>query len=133
MAEAQDLAGITVLVVEHDEDDTDLYRLFLESCHARVVTLSSAAASLHYLGFGPVDVILIDAAVLGEARQAFARTVHTLPKCADLPIVVVTAWPQDTAEAGEGNGFATIMLKPVDLDDIAATIGRVVGDRRAHA
>ena len=132
MPEVQDLSGITVLVVEQDEDDSKLYRLFLESCRAHVVTLSTAAAALHYLGFSVVDVVLAEASILGTARRTFIRAVHTLPKCADLPVLAVTAWPQDTPEAADGEGFAAVMLKPVDLDEIAATIARLVGQRRAR-
>jgi hypothetical protein len=56
-------------------------RSFLESRHARVIPLSTAAAALHYLGFGSVDVVLAEQSVFGPARRTFVRAVRMLPKC----------------------------------------------------
>jgi CheY-like chemotaxis protein len=131
MPEATDFSGLTVLVVVPDDDERNLYKFFLETCHARVVTLSTAGAALHYLGFAPVDVIVAESSALGVARRTFMRAVRTLPKCTDLPIIAITAWPLETTAAGDGYGVSVMLLKPVHLDEIAATIERLVRGRDA--
>jgi len=133
MPEAPDLSGVTVLVVDHDGDSIDLYRIFLESRHARVVALGTAAAALHYLGFAPADVLLTATSALGAASAPFIRAVHTLPQNDGLPIIAITGSPQDMTPVPDGYGFDAIFLKPVELDEIAATIVRLVSERRARA
>ena len=65
---------------------------------------------------------------LGTAPESFVRAIRTLPKCAHLPIVAVTGWARDDDRAGARSEFSALIVKPVQLDDMAATIARLVGE-----
>jgi CheY-like chemotaxis protein len=105
-----------VLLVEDDQDTRDVVRLMLEHAGYPVVTASNGEEALTYLKNNehPCLILLDMVMPLMNGRQLLAalRRSDTL---APLPVVVVSATPEDMLENGvrASQGF---VRKPIDFD-----------------
>jgi len=121
-----DLSGITVMVVDDDGDNADLFTIFLESCGARVIEATSGVDALRLLDDMPtIDVLITDLSMpdisgLQLVRSVRAHTVH-----GSLPAIAVSGYPENYF-AADAHAFTTFMLKPVDVDALAAEVKRLV-------
>jgi CheY-like chemotaxis protein len=120
------LSGVSLLVVENDTDNLDMFAMFLRHCGAHVITAQTATAALRCLTPQRIDAIVTDVSALKDMGAAnFLRDVRDMPHHNDTPVIAVTGWsekdPKVTAAC-----FTAFLLKPVNLDEVAATIIRLV-------
>jgi DNA-binding response OmpR family regulator len=116
-------AARTILVVE---DDTALARLM-------EALLSSAGHSVQTVGDGESAI-----AAVRDARPALVLLDLTIPKldgwqvlerlhaAGDAPPVVLFTGNYAASERAEGAGVAAAILKPFDVDELLATIDRLL-------
>jgi CheY-like chemotaxis protein len=124
------LDRLLVLVVEDDRDTRDLLRLMLEPLGATVLLAEDGAVGLDLLQSYRPDVILVDLMMPGIDGLAFAREVHRHPTWTRIPLLAVTA----LAGAGDyittwAHGFSGHLTKPVEQDQLVASIRRVLRRR----
>jgi signal transduction histidine kinase/ActR/RegA family two-component response regulator len=122
------LHGISVLVVDDDDDSRQVMEAHLERHGAHVVTAASAAAALKLLQREHVDVLLSDVAMPGEDGYTLIRKVRGLntPKIASTPAVAVTAFAhtEDRQRALQA-GFQLHLAKPVDTHELIAVVAKL--------
>ena len=130
LAPAQSLAGVSVLVVDDDEQSRLVVAAHLEAYHAAVITAPSAATALDVLQRQRVDVLLADIAMPGEDGYSLIRKLRALetPSIAGIPAAALTAFArnEDRQQALEA-GFQLHLAKPIDADTLVsavATLGR---------
>ncbi len=130
MAAAQSLEGVSVLVVDDDEQSRLVVAAHLEAYHAAVITAPSAATALDVLQRQHVDVLLADIAMPGEDGYSLIRKLRALdaPSIAAIPAAALTAFArnEDRQQALEA-GFQLHLAKPIDADALVsavATLGR---------
>jgi len=75
------------------------------------------------------DLILVDLGLPDIDGQTLVTFIRRVPELADIPIVAVTAWPEDTArEMAEAYGCNGFISKPINTrafpDQIAAYINK---------
>jgi CheY-like chemotaxis protein len=129
MIRVTDLTGIRILVVDDNEDTADLLATFLGSCGATVLSARSGAEALGCLDARPaIDLLLTDLAMPGLNGIELVKRVRAHPRHAALPAVAVSGYPE-TYFAGDAERFSTFILKPVDVDALAATVKRLVAAR----
>jgi|GEM_PF-512499 len=127
------LRGVRVLVVDDDEDATEVLGHLLRADGADVRTARSAAEALRTLEQWSPDVMCSDIEMPGEDGYALIRKVRALPgERGSIPAVAVTAYGRvvDRVRALFA-GFQIHVTKPVDPSELVAVVASLVGRRAA--
>ncbi len=119
------LEGLRVLVVDDEADTREVVSAALGQRGAHVTAVASVAAALDTLRHGAAHVLVADIAMPGEDGYALIRRVRALEAAGGrrLPAVALTAraGPEDR-ESALAAGFDRHLGKPVDVEDLAATV-----------
>jgi CheY-like chemotaxis protein len=109
----------TILVVEDDPDISDTLRDVLENEGHRVVNAANGREGLASLEeIGRPSLILLDLMMPVMSGGEFLTALRSDAECATIPVVVVSAWPQEASNLSkEIQGF---IKKPVSLQDLLA-------------
>jgi CheY-like chemotaxis protein len=124
-----ELRGVTILVVEDDDDTREVLRVMLELCGARVVCAESARDGLQTFRQEQPRAIVSDIAMPGEDGYWLIGEVRRkLGVAADaVPAVAVTAFGgQHPRAAALAAGFQEHLAKPIDPDELCRTVARLV-------
>jgi signal transduction histidine kinase/ActR/RegA family two-component response regulator len=127
------LDGCRVLVVEDDGDARELVAELLAARGAEVTAVGSAAEALATIDDAAFDVIVSDLEMPGQDGFAFIRALRLRApdRGGAIPAVALTAYarPQDRARSLVA-GFQMHLAKPVDADELIATVASVGGRAR---
>ena len=124
------LTGVRVLVVDDDEDTTQLFATALSACSASVVTATSAREALRVLGTQPLDVVVTDIAMPGADGYWLVREMRQLEdaRTRALPVLAVTAFGREHFRARAlAAGFVDHLEKPVDPEALCLAVARASG------
>jgi signal transduction histidine kinase/ActR/RegA family two-component response regulator len=130
------LDGVSVLVVDDDEQGLQVVAAQLEGHNANVLTAASAAQALDVLQRVHVDVLLADIAMPGQDGYELIRQVRAMhpSPVASVPAAALTAFARmEDRVAALQAGFQSHLAKPVDAYSLVATVARLGGklpDRR---
>ena len=118
------LGGVTVLVVDDDEETREVVAAHLRCCEADVLTAPSAPRAFELLMDRRVDVLLADIAMPGEDGYSLIRRVRaSAGPAAAVPAAALTAFAreEDRNRALEA-GFQMHLTKPIDAQALAAAV-----------
>ena len=127
-----------VLIVSDDPELTD----FLGEGHVyagfRTSAIASAVQALEVFRLRSFDVMVLDAALGGIGALELLRRLRgrsdraTTAERTDIPIVVIAASSDELdPELGEQAGADAVILAPIELEQLAAELGRAVSTWRA--
>jgi CheY-like chemotaxis protein len=119
-----DLSRSSIVIVEENTDNLELFATFLRACGAHVVAAQNAEVALQYLTVTSADVIMTDVSVLPMGGAQFIDCVRSIPRHVSTPILAVTGWRENDVRPAEC-GFTAFMQKPVDLDRLAVELLRL--------
>jgi PAS domain S-box-containing protein len=123
--ESQQLAGVTVLVVDDEPDARDVVRRLLENCEATVLTASSAAEALDILREHPADVLISDIGMPVVDGYELIRKVRVMTALdrAHVPAIALTAFArsEDRMRAMLA-GFDLHMSKPIEPTELVVAV-----------
>ena len=125
------LDGISVLVVDDDEDARGLVQAIVEGAGGRVETADSAAAALRRLDAAPYDVMIAD---LGMPEMDGLALIQAVRRRADhartMPAIALTAYARsEDRSAALASGYQRHLAKPIDHTPLVAAIVSLVRDR----
>ena len=127
------LQGISVLIVDDEEDARDVLTLILEDRGAEVTAVSSAAAALDSLSHRVPDVLVSDIGMPGEDGHSFMRKLRSLgvEQGGQVPAVALTAYATaaDAAKA-RAAGFDRHVRKPVTPAEIVDVVAVMTARRQ---
>ncbi len=129
------LAGLSVLVVDDDEDSRDVLSAYLEAHHATVRTAASASDALALLQRAPIDVLLADIAMPGEDGYSLIRKLRGLRAsgAATIPAAALTAFAREEDRAAAIKaGFQMHLAKPIDAGSLVAAVA-MLGRSKSYA
>jgi CheY-like chemotaxis protein len=123
-----DLTGVSVLVVDDEDDARELFAMVLESCGAKVSIAANAAEAFAVLQRERPQVLVSDIGMPGEDGHSLIRRVRAL-SAADggvIPAVAVTAFTgaADRARALAA-GFDLHVGKPFEPVALVAVVRRL--------
>src|SRR4051812_11460137 len=124
------LEGVTVLVVDDDEESRAVVAAHLENHRAIVLTAASAAEALDVLGREPVDVLLADVAMPGEDGYTLLRRVRALGRAElrQVPAAALTAFARDEDRRDAlAAGFQMHLTKPIDAGSLVSAVAALRG------
>jgi PAS domain S-box-containing protein len=126
------LQGLTVLVVDDQEDARELMRIVLGRCGATVVAAESTATALEALDRCLPDVILSDLEMPGEDGFSLIRKVRARSpeRGGAVPAAALTAYArtEDRVHSLRA-GFHRHVPKPVQPDELAEIVASLAGRR----
>jgi len=122
---------MNILFIEDDPMNRRVVRDMLDVAGATMAEAEHAEAGLKRIEDEEFDVILVDLRMPGmDGIEAIERIRARGDQKAELPVIVVTA---DTAidlrERCMSAGADEVLFKPVAMDDLFDTIGRVLAQR----
>jgi signal transduction histidine kinase/CheY-like chemotaxis protein len=129
-----ELEGLSILVVDDDEDNRDVMMVMLEQRGARPTGAASAREALARLQDQHPALLIADIGMPYEDGFWLIRQVRALPAVEDrgTPSIAVTAFASThDRQAALDEGFDDYIPKPVDFDHLVRTIGRIRNQRRS--
>ncbi len=113
----------TVLILEDDPQQARLMRRLLEHGGYRVLTEGTGESGLRTALATLPDIILLDMGLPDLDGQTVAGLIKGSSMLARIPLVAVTAWPQDfAAEMAEAYGCDGYLSKPISARIFAEQI-----------
>jgi signal transduction histidine kinase/CheY-like chemotaxis protein len=131
---ADELAGVTVVVVDDQRDARDLIVRVLGDAGARVLTAASADAALDLVENERPDVLISDIGMPDTDGYELLRRVRALgaERGGHVPAVALTAFVRaDDRTRALRAGFLVHVPKPVEASELVATVAGLA--RRAEA
>lgn len=123
-------AGISIMVIEDEEDSLEFMKRLLEENGALVEPASSAVVALQILERTLPDIIVSDISMPGMDGYTFLRSVRALAdERSRIPAIAVTAFTrkEDEEKAYEA-GFTAHLPKPVNPADLLRIISVLLKD-----
>src|SRR5512142_1754974 len=122
--------GPRILIVDDDPGQRSLLDSFLRSQGFETVTASSGEKALETLRAGDFSMMISDVRMPGLSgleTMRLARQEHAV-----LPILLVTAYADIREAVGAmRDGALNYLAKPIDLDELLATVQQVTGVRKS--
>jgi len=118
------LRGVTVMIVDDDDESRHVVAAHLESCEADVLTAGSAPEAFDLLQQHTVHVLLADIAMPGEDGYSLIRRLRALnAPISSVPAAALTAFAreEDRLEALDA-GFQLHLSKPIDAASLIAAV-----------
>jgi CheY-like chemotaxis protein len=126
-----DLSDLKLLLVDDTEDSLDMLATFLRSCGCEVVAARTAAEALTHLDTDvELDAIVTDVSMPVMDGVDLVRNLRAHPTRHSLPAIAVTGLYELYADAGAG--FDAILRKPVNVEQLCATMRAVIDARRGR-
>ena len=123
--DAARLAGLTVLLVEDDDDSRELMTVILSFCGARVMAASSARQGLETLRSTAPDIVVTDLSMPGEDGYWLLRSIRKLSpqEGGAIPVIAVTAFRDEHGpDRARSEGFRHWLGKPVEPAVLCDTV-----------
>ena len=124
------LEGLSVLVVDDDEESRQVAVAQLEGHHALVLTAACASDALDVLQRERVDVLVADIAMPGEDGYSLIRKLRGMHRAdvASIPAAALTAFARnEDRQKALGAGFQAHLTKPVDAQSLVAAVATLGG------
>ncbi|MFT3736793.1 MAG: PAS domain S-box protein [Rhodocyclaceae bacterium] len=122
------LAGLRVLIVEDNELNRGVMAALLMQEGAHTTGAASGVEAVQWLsdGASAFDAVLMDLQMPGIGGLATTRSIRGLPRCAQLPIVALTAHVQPSdVQACLDAGMNAHLGKPIVIDQLVPLLLRL--------
>ena len=124
------LADLDILVIDGDLECLEVLGAHLLGHGARTTGVRSGAAALEVAARTPPSAVICELNVPDFDGRALVAAVRSLPGCANVPAIALTALPALASYArANGAGFEKYLIKPARLTDVADAVCCVVGNR----
>ncbi|MFN7928759.1 MAG: response regulator [Blastocatellia bacterium] len=112
-----------VLVIEEDESSRHLMQVVLELNGYDVVTVTDAEQAWASIEALPFDLVLLNIGLPVNDGLALLSQLRAQPALCATPIIVTTAYGVSSFRAQTlAAGGDSMLLKPIDLDELESTI-----------
>jgi PAS domain S-box-containing protein len=126
--------ALRVLVVDDNVDAAETLGMLLEACGHQVAVENSSMAALARVRGAAFDVALLDIGLPDLDGNELARRLRADPHTAGIALVAVTGYGQEQdRRAALAAGFDHHLVKPVDMEKLAALLAQVARREKANA
>lgn len=114
-----------VLMIEDNENNALLVKRVLEAKSFNVIHAEDGESGLQMAMETEPDLILLDLGLPDVDGQTLASFIKRVPDLEKVPLIALTAWPEDTARSmAEAYGCDGYIAKPINArtfaDEVAA-------------
>lgn len=122
-----DLSGVTILLVDDDQDARDVIQRVLTACSAKVVIAESGADALLYFKTATPDILISDIGMPGMDGYDLLQQVRALDEGKTVSAIALTAFArsEDRTKALRA-GFLSHIAKPVEPVELVATVAAFI-------
>jgi CheY-like chemotaxis protein len=126
------LEGLSILLVDDNEDSLELLELSLQMEGAAVRGARSAEAALEAVSDFTPSVLVSDLTLPGDDGCELLSKLRRIPNFGRLPAIAVTGHSDGEAKARALKaGFGAYVVKPINLNELARIVrGLVMADAR---
>jgi CheY-like chemotaxis protein len=125
---SQPVTGKTLLVVEDDLDNRELFTLALVSLTSyHVLSADSPAAALRLISHSKPDLFLIDYRLPNLNGLALYDQLHVIPGLENVPALLISSILSDGVRHEAEQRKLVMLEKPFDLDDFLHVIHCMLG------
>ena len=121
----QRLAGMTVLVVDDEDDAREMLRMVLQLAGATVVTASGARQGLEVFGSSHPDVLVTDLTMPRDDGYWLLEHVREAT-LGETPVVSISGVATRQAAVLDA-GFDSFLRKPIDPDELVHVVATLAG------
>lgn len=119
--------AVTVLVVDDYADARNVWAEYLHLAGFAVLTAADGPEALATVQSNPPDVILLDLELPGLSGLEVATQLKASPETRHIPLIATTGHSVAThGEAAAQAGFACVLVKPCEPNEVIAEIQRLV-------
>jgi DNA-binding response OmpR family regulator len=127
------MSGQTVLIVDDDKDVLRGLSLRLKAYGYNVVFAADGISAISMAREEEPEVIILDLGLPAGDGFSVMERLASLPPVANIPIVVLTARDvSNNKDRAVNAGAKAFLQKPVDNDELLATIKKVLGENGKH-
>jgi CheY-like chemotaxis protein len=120
-----DLSGLTLLVVDDNDDSLDMLGTFLRACGAGALLARNVPAALAYVETrDKIDVVVTDLSMPQIDGVQFVERLRARPRGRPLPVIALTGFYEFYMDT-HGPLFDAFLRKPVNFDELCRTIRRL--------
>jgi two-component system cell cycle response regulator DivK len=124
---------VRVLVVDDFEDARAIYAEYLQFVGFVPITAANGREAVDSAAAELPDVIVMDLAMPVMDGVEATRRLKRDPRTAHIPVIACTGQVHgDELEKAKAAGFASIVLKPVELDQLASVVQQHVPPMSQH-
>jgi PAS domain S-box-containing protein len=116
-----------LLVIDDEPQVRETLAGLLRAAGHTVTEAASGPAGLALLGTIPVDCVLTDLGMPEMTGWEVAKAVTA--SWPNLPVLLLTGWGDQTADAPPGHRVARVLSKPIRREELLAVIAEVTGGR----
>lgn len=129
------LRDIRILVVEEDPDTRVLYTLALEDYGANVFAVGTVQEAMEQIDPLQPHLLISEIKLAGEDGYSLIRQIRAREqgKRMQIPALAITGLAQESDRLNIlSAGFQQHLAKPIDLDDLVASVARLVQKNRLY-
>jgi CheY-like chemotaxis protein len=124
-----DLSGLTLLVVDDNDDSLDMLATYLRACGAHVLAARGALSALSYVETQMrVDAVITDLSMPAMDGVELVQRLRAHPKGRSIPAIALTGFYEQYMDT-TGTGFDAFLRKPVSFEGLCATIRDVIAPK----
>ena len=124
------LSGLTLVVVDDNDDSLDMLDTFLTQCGAEVKAARNVDTALSFINTEPsIDALVSDLSMPGRDGLDLIRQVRRHKTRANLPAIALTGFYEHYADARRA-GYDVFLQKPVDFDKLCSAIQTAIATKR---
>ena len=118
-----------ILLIEDNLANRVLIERTLEPRGYQIAHAADGETGLHMALANPPDLVLVDMGLPDLDGQTVIAYLKQIPDLADVPIVIITAWPEDKAlEMAERYEASGCITKPIDIKLFPQQIAQFLPD-----
>ena len=124
-----DVSGLTLLVVDDNDDALEVLSMLLRSCGADVLQARNGSDALACVDEQPtIDAVVTDLSMPAMDGVELVRQLRLRRPMRPLPAIAVTGFYEHYMDTA-GAGFDAFLRKPVNFDELCRTIHTVTNQR----
>jgi CheY-like chemotaxis protein len=126
-----DLSGLTLLIIDDNDDSLEMLSTFLRACGAHVLAARGALTGLSYVETqSRIDAVITDLSMPAMDGVEFVQRLRSRRKGESIPAIALTGFYEQYMDT-QGTGFNAFLKKPVNFDDLCRTIRSVTRPDRS--
>ena len=118
---------IKVMVVDDDEDFTNLYKQALESAGFATTTVNQSPVAIEMAHLVKPDIFLVDLMMPDIDGFQLCRMIRKDPAVKSMPIIIITALTdEESKDIAQGAGANDFLTKPFHINDLKVRINALI-------
>jgi CheY-like chemotaxis protein len=118
----------SVLIADDNADMLELLRWVFEVEGFTVRTVEDGNSALQAVGDARPDVVITDLMMPQVSGLEFIRRLRLAPQWAEIPVIAVSAYPEDFLDQAHAAGATRVLRKPLEFSELIEVVNECLTD-----